>query len=453
MEECSTTQKTGRSMLHRHLHPWKQFRHEISGCGERATDALFKTGDALLSEDRARSFPDVSLSPHVQRRWPCVDEACEDGRSDASRWRQVCACHLPPGRAGHDRWIGMDVRDSARPRARTSADRSAVPVQNLPACETPITGGWQCSTVVALPDTPSRWTSALDQQRVRTQTTAAQVAFAPVPQVVPVVPPNTITVLGRGDDATGLWGQCSTLPFKGPRIRLKGHRWVSRPVPAQTGKPGAPRTDGPTRHPKEEAPHGAPSGHGAGQDAKGRPIQVCWWNQMHGKTARWVTLTVVQVGRPQAAHTERDPRRRWCVWSGDPQADVSHIALGSVRRFRQDQGSRFDTHALWWAEPRLRTPEHVERWSQIVASAHTHLVLARALVEAERRPWDSTRRTLTPQQVRRGMHTVVPQVGTPARPPHPCGTSPGRAKGATVNTARRCAVVQKRPPVPHLVPP
>ncbi|HET8846823.1 MAG TPA: hypothetical protein VFN35_35500 [Ktedonobacteraceae bacterium] len=50
-----------------HLNTWKAFRHEVFVCFLQAQDALFETVDALLTEDRARSFPELSLSPHFQR--------------------------------------------------------------------------------------------------------------------------------------------------------------------------------------------------------------------------------------------------------------------------------------------------------------------------------------------------------------------------------------------------
>jgi hypothetical protein len=45
----------------------KTFRHEVYGCFGTAKDALFNTVDALLTEDRARSFPELSLSPLFER--------------------------------------------------------------------------------------------------------------------------------------------------------------------------------------------------------------------------------------------------------------------------------------------------------------------------------------------------------------------------------------------------
>jgi hypothetical protein len=50
----------------------KAFRHEVYGCFGQAKDVLFNTVDALLSEERAQSFPELSLSPHFERRWPSL---------------------------------------------------------------------------------------------------------------------------------------------------------------------------------------------------------------------------------------------------------------------------------------------------------------------------------------------------------------------------------------------
>lgn len=106
----------------------------------------------------------------------------------------------------------------ARPRAHTSADRRALSVHNLPECKKPITVGWQFSIVVVLPPTPSSWTYVLDQHRVSTHTTAAQLGTGHLQQLVPVLPANTVAVLDRGYNSTWLWCQCSGLPIKGPLV-------------------------------------------------------------------------------------------------------------------------------------------------------------------------------------------------------------------------------------------
>jgi len=430
----------------------KQFRHEVYGCFGQAKDALWNTVDALLSEDRAHSFPELSLSPLFERQWPSLYEGLEDGKIDQHRLRKVFTRFLPPPSAGQALWVGIDVSGIARPRSVTSADRSAQYVHNLPECEKPVTYGWQFSTAVALPETPSSWTYALDQQRVRTETTAAQVAFAQMQQLVPLLPATTIFVLDRGYDSTCLWCQCSGLSHRGTLIRLKGNRCLYRAAPPPTGKKGAPRKDGDKLRPDDPTTHANPDGQWEDEDAKGRLIQLRWWNHLHVKDARYLDLTVIRVERPQAANSERDPRVSWFVWIGAPDAAIPQIAVRYVRRFSQEHGYRFDKQALLWDKPRLRTPAQFERWTHLVAIAHNQLVLARDVVAPDLRPWENTQRIPTPQQVRRGMLKLLPTLGTPARTPQPRGKSPGRAKGTKIGKAQRFAVVRKTPKRPKLVP-
>jgi len=88
-----------------------------------------------------------------------------------------------------------------------------------------------------------------------------------------------------------------------------------------------------------------------------------------------------------------------------------------------------------WAQPRLRTPEQFERWTDVVSLVHNQLVLARDAVQAQLRPWESQKREATPQQIRRAMARIIGRLGTPANPPKPRGKSPGRRSGATVTPA------------------
>jgi hypothetical protein len=213
------------------LNTLNEFRHAIYDCFGSAKDALFNTVDALLSEDRARSFIELSLSPLFERRWPSLYEGLEDGTIDQPGLRHVFARFLPEPMRQQTLWIGTDVSGIARPRSRTSPDRSAQHVHNLPECKKPVTYGWQFSTVVALPSTSSSWVYALTQQRVTTETTAAQVALEQMKQVLPLLPKDTISVFDRGYDATWFWCQCSALPHKGSLIRLKRNRCLYRAAP------------------------------------------------------------------------------------------------------------------------------------------------------------------------------------------------------------------------------
>ena len=429
----------------------RQYRHEIYDCFLRARDALFNTVDALMTETAAKSFPEVSQSLWFERKWPSLYEAFEDGRIDEESLRAVFVRYLPQPDAGKWLWIGIDATSIARPEAVTSADRTAQHVHNLPECQKPITFGWQFSTVVALASPASSWTYLLDQQRVTSQTTAIEVAFAQLKRLVPHLPKHAIVVLDRGYDANWLWCRCSALGI-GVLARLKSNRCFYRAAPPPTGKRGAPRKDGDKLQPNAPTTHGEPDGTWSGTDDKGRPVEVTWWKRMHVKPARWLEVTVLRVVRPHATNKERDPQTSWFMWMGDPDADLAQIALGYVLRFGQEHGYRFDKQALLWEKPRLRTPSQFERWTLIVAIAHNHLVLARDLVEPEVRPWESKQRAPTPQQVRRGIGKLLPRLGTPARPPKPRGKAKGRIKGVKIGKAARFSVIRKKPKLPQLVP-
>lgn len=433
------------------LNTLKEFRHAMYGCFQRAKDGLFNTMDALITEDRAQSFPELSLSPSFVRQWPSLYEAFEDGRIDVKRLRKVLAQYAPRPSAGHYMWTAIDTSNIARPCSRTSADRSAIHVHNLPECQKPVTFGWQFSTLVVLPDLPSSWTYILDQQRVPSDQTAIQVAVEQIKHLRALLPTPVILVLDRGYDATWLWCQLSGLDI-GVLGRLKCNRCFYRATPPPTGKRGARRKDGDKLQPKDPSTHAEPDGAFEGADPKGRPIQISWWKHLHVKEARWLDLTVIRVVRPHATEKERDPRVSWFVWIGDPQADLAQIALGYALRFGQEHGYRLGKQALMWEQPRLRTPEQFERWSHIVALAHNHLVLSRSLVEPQLRQWENKQRPCTPQQVRRGLAQLLPQLGTPATPPKPRGKSKGRSKGAKVRKAPRFPVVRKKAKVPQLVP-
>jgi hypothetical protein len=429
----------------------RQFRHDIHDCFLRAKDVLFNTVDALMTETQAKSFPELSQSLWFERKWPSLYEAFEDGRIEEKRLREIFARYLPKPDPGKWLWIGIDASKIARPDAVTSADRTAQHVHNLPECKKPITFGWQFSTVVALPEDPSSWTYQLDQQRVTSQTTAIEVACTQIKRLIALLPKNAIVVLDRGYDANWLWCQCSALPI-GVLCRLKSNRCLYRLAPAPTGKKGSPRKDGARLQPKDVTTHQEPDGTWSGTDNKGRPVEITWWKHLHVKQARYLDLTVIRVVRPHATNKERDPRVSWFAWMGDMEADIAQIGLGYARRFGQEHGYRFDKQALLWEQPRLRTPEQFERWTQIVAIVHNHLVLARDLVEPELRPWESKQRSPSPQQVRCGMHKLLARLGTPAKPPQPRGKSKGRRSGIKIGKAMRFSVVRKTPKLPPLVP-
>jgi hypothetical protein len=103
--------------------------------------------------------------------------------------------------------------------------------------------------------------------------------------------------------------------------RLKSNQAFYKPAPPRTGKSGQPRKDGEKLKLDNVSTQKNPDEIWNGKDAKGHPVQICWWNKMHAEKARWLELTIIQVVRPRASGSERDPRMSWFAYRGlDPEA-------------------------------------------------------------------------------------------------------------------------------------
>ena len=181
-------------------------------------------------------------------------------------------------------------------------------------------------------------------------------------------------------------------------------------------------------------------------DKDGQRLEVACWYNLHFKQARAVTLSVLRVTRPLAAGSKRDPRISWFVFCGQCLPPLPEIAALYRRRYSLEHGYRVDKQDLLWTTPRLRTPEAFDHWTLLVSSVRNQLFLARPLVEGVRQPWESRRRAVTPQQVRRAAGQFLIKLGTPARAPQVRGKSPGRCAGAVIQKAPRYPVVYKAVP-------
>lgn len=428
----------------------KAFRQQVSACFVKGQERLLNLVDALASEDRAQSLPEWSLSVHLMRTHASISKALKQGRLDERALHQVWWKYLPAcsGRP----ILAADCSSIARPKSRTSQDRSAQLVHHLPSKSKVTVAGWPFSTLVAVPEQPGGWTSVLDQRRVPTESTPAQILVKQLREMSNRgnVPP--LLLLDRGYDAAWLWCQLSALPRYGALIRLKSNRLFSRPAPAPMGLRGAPRKRGAKWQPKDPTTQSDPSGEIERRDVLGKDVRVRSWRDLRLKEADWLPLTVIRVERPAALGTERDPRLSWFVWIGDQQADPAEGALAYVLRLSQEHGYRFEKQEWLWEQARLQTPEHFALWSWIVALAHHLLVLSRDLVTPELRPWENRQRPASLQQVRRGMNTFLAPLGTPARPPQPRGKSKGRAKGAKMPKRERFRSVQMKQKVPLPTP-
>lgn len=424
------------------LNTLARFRQALYQAISHAKDALFEACDAVVSESAAQHFAELSLSPRWRRRWPSLYAAFRDGVIERTRLRATFAAHVPLPSAGQRVVLGVDVSTVARPESPTARDRTYQYVHNLPECAAPVTVGWGFSAVVVLPETPSSWTYLLDNQRVPSECTAAQVAAEQLAALTPLLPVRAVLLGDRYYGSAAFVQATAGVPCD-KLLRIPSNRVFYRPAPPRTGKRGAPRKDGTPFKCRDGRTHGTPTATWEGADEHGHRIAVAAWANLHYKQCRPLSVTIIRVIRHGATGKKRDPHVSWFVWLG-----LELLPLGDVwptyrRRYSQEHGFRFEKQDLLWTAPRLRTPEQFQRWTDIVAAARNQLYLARDAVAAQRYPWEAQKRSATPRQVRRAMNQILTQLGTPAQPPQPRGKSPGRRQGTKVKPAQRYAVVYK----------
>lgn len=417
------------------------FRKGLYDCFQSAADALMNINDALLSHVSASSFIELSLSPFFERRWPSLYEAFQDGRINRSVFRRLTASHVEKPSKGHRLVLGVDTSSIARPESDTARDRTYQHVPNLPKSKSPVTIGWSCSTLVVLPQEHSSWTYVLDNLRVQSEQTPAQVAAEQLGFIVPLLPERPVVLGDRHYGSAAFIGQTKDIACD-KLIRIQGHRVFFRAAPPKTGKRGAPRKDGDRFKLNDPATHGPPDIKWSGVDEKGHRIDVDCWSVLHLKQCRDADLYIIRVTRHAAKGTKRDPRISWFVWQGE-DPDLPDIVPTYGKRYSQEHGYRFDKQNLLWEDPGFRTPEQFQVWTDLLSAVRDQLYLARPLVTVELMPWESKDRPITPQQVRRGMALIIHRLGTPARPSQPRGKSPGWPKGRERKRAERYSVVKK----------
>lgn len=435
-----------RSITQMNVNTLNEFRHAMYGSFKRAGDALFNLVDALSTETVAQSFPELSESPFFERKWPSLYEALEDGQINAEKLLQVMVEFAPLPPAGSHVFVGVDTSSLFRKEAKTLADRTMVPIPNLPDCDHAVCPGLVMSSVVLLPSKPGQGTWVLDTRRVSSQDLATGIAARQLREVVFQLEKKGLRPIILGDR----WYACA--PFLKAMVevqascllRVKCNRvFYRRPKAREPGKKGRPCLDGARFQCCDPATHGEPDATWDGTDPSGRRVEVHCWNQLHLKKAREIEVSVIQVIRHGAEGSSRDPKVSWFVWKSDEPAPLAEISPDYRLRYSHEHGYRFDKQILMWDKPRFRTPEQTECWSQIVACAHNQLVAARSLVEPVYRAWEHRRSTVTLAQVRRGLPALLMQLGTPARPVQPRGKAPGRAKGFHPQPVPRHPVILK----------
>lgn len=444
----------------------RTFRHSFYECLHQRTDALFELADAILAADGAAPSPaHLSLQAPHRRGWGSLYAALDRGRIDDEAIRKLLARHPLVGTEGEAPVYAVDTSVWARCDAETSPQRGYYYHPSRHSAGQPIVAGWAYQFVAQLDFVRESWTAPVDVRRVRPWEDANEAAAEQVKALLGRLGKQGATplfVFDAGYEPVKLQRELEGHPCQ-ILVRLRaGRRFYGDPrlcdPPEHIGRP---RRHGPKMKCNDPSTWPEPSAEHACEDAGYGAVRVRAWAELHPKVQNHEgrgsrgplpivvgTLILVEVERLPRGESRREPRVLWLWWhgpEGTAAPDLDLLWRSYVRRFDLEHTFRFLKQSMGWASPRVRHPEQADRWSWLVVAAYTQLRLARARVGDLRLPWERRYEAgrLTPVRVHRAVSSLLADLGTPAKPPKPCGRSPGRPKGRLSGRAKRYPAIKK----------
>ncbi|MCA1698547.1 MAG: transposase [Actinobacteria bacterium] len=443
------------------------FRDSLYRCFDRRVDVLFEMGDALLTAAQVVPSPvHLSLEPAHRRGWASLYAALDRGRIDAEALRKLLVRYPLAAAVGDETPVyAVDVSVWPRCDAESSPQRGYYYHPSRHSAGQPIVAGWAYQFIARIGFARESWTAPMDVKRVHPTRNANAVAAEQVKALLLRSPPEEaipLFVFDAGYDPVqlqqGLEGSrwCQIL------VRLRAGRCFYADPSGPPAPTGRSRRHGRKFECKDPATWPEPSAEYVCEDDAGYgKVHVRAWANLHPKVQAHAgrgsrgptpivrgTLVLVEVERLPRGERRREPRVLWLWWHGGPEGAAPELDLlwrAYARRFDVEHTFRFLKQTLGWTTPRLRHPEQADRWTWLVLAAYTQLRLARACVADRRLPWERRYAPgqLTPCRVHRAVSALLVELGTPAKPPKPCGRSPGRPKGRRSGRAKRYPALKK----------
>ncbi len=440
------------------------FRRSLYECLHRRADALFELADAILSADAVPSPVHLSLQAPHRRGWGSFYAALDRGRINAEAMRRLLARHPLAGGEDDPLVYAVDVSVWPRSDAECSPERGYYYHPSRHSAGQPIVAGWAYQFIAQLNFVRESWTAPVDVSRVHPDQEVNTVATEQIKGLLgrsPLEDGIPLFVFDAGYDPVklqqGLEGSPSQI-----LVRLKSGRCfhADPSLSKRPTNPGRPRRHGPKMKCSDPDTWPKPSMEHECEDTGYGAVRVRAWADMHpkvrahkGRGSRGPlpivvgTLILVEVERLPRGERRREPRVLWLWWRGPEgsEPDLDLLWRAYVRRFDLEHTFRFLKQTFGWIAPRMRHPEQADRWTWLVLAAFAQLRLARAHVADRRLPWERSYDPgrLTPVRVHRAVSALLAHLGTPAKPPKPCGRSPGRPKGRLSGRAKRYPAIKK----------
>lgn len=418
-----------------------EFRQQIyTHALTKARDTQFELMDAVLSNRRITSFPELTLASVHRRQWHSAYAGLEDGAQDVA-WLRSYLCEQVP-----DQGVNAFAIDSSvwcHPRARTLADLlyEYSPTRSI---KTSIVQGHPYSMLAWVPQVRRSWALPVRTERITAQMDAVETG---VDQVLWLCEQRSscsgVDIIigdGRYGNHRFLGGlsqaDCAVL------VRLRRDRVLYGPPPPYRGR-GRPPLHGQRFDFKDPDTWHAPVATVEQETDDWGQVRLRRWDDLHAKQDAQTVFRVLCC----EVHRERDkpPKALWLAYQPAPQHDLDLETVWRCfpKRWPIEPAFRFRKERLHWTKPQLQHTERCDRWTTLIDIAYWMLYLGRELVQDCRLPWQKPLKVLTPGRILQGFQMLFAQIGTPTRPVKMRGKSPGWAKGRKRSPPQRFKTVKR----------
>lgn len=418
-----------------------EFRQQIyDNALTKACDAQFELIDAVLSNQRIASFPELTLSPVHRRQWHSAYAALENGEQDVD-WLHRYFCKQVPAEV-----VTVFALDSSvwcHARART-LEHLLYEYSPTPSIKTSIVRGHPYSLLCWIPEARRSWALPINTARITTAVDAVETGVTQVTWLCErrseSVGVDVIVCDRRYGNHRFLGGlaraDCAVL------VRLRCNRVLYGPPPPYGGR-GRPPVHGQRFAFKDPDTWHEPVTDVELETGDWGQVRLRRWDDLHAKQDADTVFSVLCC----EVHRERDtpPKPLWLAYRPAPERDfdLETIWRWFPMRWPIEPAFRFRKERLHWTTPQFQQTTRCDRWTTLVDIAYWMLYLGRDAVQDCRLPWQQPLKVMTPGRVLQGFQTLFSQIGTPTRPVQTRGKSPGWPKGRKRAPPKRFKTVKR----------